>query len=318
MGRVDKFFTGVFSDRLFWSWLVALSAMRLTVRLGVPLMTSLLFLAAAVQPWAGGAQNGAPNGTGDGAGAAPVAIPAPPEKTPEDAPRYDAPQYGGTGCKPDKFRIALDVGHTPEAPGATSARGVKEHVFNLQLARRIQNVLADGGFVRTSLITAHGIGHFQLVRRIEQANASRADLLLSIHHDDVQDGYHQTWTHDGATHVYSDRYSGYSLFVSRDNRHFDDSLMFARLLGNELAGQGLRYSAHHAEQIRGEGRQLVDERAGVYRYDGLFVLRSSASPAVLLEAGIIVNRKDELMLASPARQDQVGAAVLAAVNAFCR
>jgi N-acetylmuramoyl-L-alanine amidase len=304
---------------------------RMVTRLGVPLVTGMLFLAAAVPPWADDAQNGA---------GAPAANPATPEKAPDnrdapdgkdappgndmqghdpqkhDIPKHDAPKRAG--CRPEKFRMALDVGHTPEAPGATSARGVKEHVFNLQLARRIQKVLADGGFARTSLIEVHGSGHLQLVRRTEQANASGVDLLLSIHHDDVQDAYHQTWTHDGALHAYSDRFSGYSLFVSRDNRHFDDSLTFAKLLGTELTGQGLRYSAHHAEPIRGEGRPLVDDKAGVYRYDGLFVLRSSASPAVLLEAGIIVNRQDELVLASPARQEQVGAAVLAAVNAFCR
>jgi len=61
-------------------------------------------------------------------------------------------------CKPENFKIVLDVGHTPEAPGATSARGAKEFAFNLQLARRIQKALVGGGFLRTKLITAHGIG----------------------------------------------------------------------------------------------------------------------------------------------------------------
>jgi N-acetylmuramoyl-L-alanine amidase len=295
------------------NWLNALTPGR-TVRLGVPLVTGMLFLAAAVPRWADG---------GSDPGADSVASPAAPEKVRDrnapdgnDAPGNDAPKRAG--CRPETFKIALDVGHTPEAPGATCARGVKEHVFNLQLARRIQKMLADGGFIRASLIAVHGSGYFQLMRRTEQANAFRADLLLSIHHDDVQDVYHKTWTHDGAPHAYSDRFSGYSLFVSRDNRHFDDSLTFAKLLGTELAGHGLHYSDHHAEPIRGEGRLLVDDKVGVYRYDGLFVLRFSAAPAVLMEAGIIVNRRDELVLASPDGQDKVGGAVLAAVNAFCR
>jgi N-acetylmuramoyl-L-alanine amidase len=281
---------------------------RAAASVGVLLMIGLFLLAAAVAPRADGA--------GDGADA--------PDRN--GAPRHDPPKHDSSkhdtsarsGCRPETFKIALDVGHTPEAPGATSARGVKEHVFNLQLARRIQKMLADGGFVRASLIAVHGFGHFQLMRRTAQADASGADLLLSIHHDDVQDIYHQTWTHDGAPHAYSDRFSGYSLFVSVDNRHFDDSLTFAKLLGTELAGHGLHYSGHHAEPIRGEGRLLVDDKVGVYRYDGLFVLRSSAAPAVLMEAGIIVNRRDELVLASPGGQDRIGAAVLGAVNAFCR
>jgi N-acetylmuramoyl-L-alanine amidase len=175
-------------------------------------------------------------------------------------------------CKPENFKIALDVGHTPEASGATSARGVKEIAFNLKLARRIQDELIDGGFVRAFLVTAHGSGRAQLATRTERANRSGADLLLSVHHDDVQDAYHQTWTHAGAPHAYSDRFSGYSLFVSRDNRHFEESLVFARLLGTELTARGLRYSAHHAEPVRGEGRELLDSTAGVYQYDQLYVL----------------------------------------------
>jgi N-acetylmuramoyl-L-alanine amidase len=221
------------------------------------------------------------------------------------------------GCKRENFRIAIDVGHTPEAPGATSARGVKEHMFNLQLAKRLQSELVDGGFAHSRLITVHGSGRAQLVKRIDQANVAGADLLLSIHHDDVQDVYHEKWIHNGAPQTYSDRFSGYSLFVSQENRHFDESFLFAKLLGAELAAHGMHYSAHHAEPVRGEGRRLVDATLGIYRYDQLFVLRFSASPAVLMEAGVIVNRKDELELASPEGQGRISAAVLAALNALC-
>jgi N-acetylmuramoyl-L-alanine amidase len=229
----------------------------------------------------------------------------------------DRPALKRADCRRENFRIALDVGHTPEAPGATSARGAKEYEFNLQLAKRLQNELTNGGFIRTHLITTHGSGRVQLVKRVAQANAAGIDLLLSIHHDDVQDAYHEPWRHNGAPYVYSDRFSGYSLFVSQENRHFEESLQFAKLLGAELAAHGMHYSAHHAEPVRGEGRRLVDATLGVYRYDELFVLRFSASPAVLMEAGIIVNRKDELELASPEGQARISAAALAALNEFC-
>jgi N-acetylmuramoyl-L-alanine amidase len=263
------------------------------------------FLAAAV------AQSAAAGGETDATpdpDASPVPSQRPPD-TPYPPRRAD--------CRPEKLRIALDVGHTPEASGAISARGVKEHAFNLQLARRIQKELIDGGFVHANLIAVHGSGRAQLVKRIEQANASGADLLLSIHHDDVQIAYHDIWTHDGAPHAYSDRFSGYSLFVSRDNRRFEDSLAFAKFLGAALAARGLRYSAHHAEPIRGEGRRLIDPATGVYQFDQLYVLRSSASPAVLMEAGIIVNRAEEVVLASPEGQRHISAAVLAAMDGFC-
>jgi N-acetylmuramoyl-L-alanine amidase len=40
-------------------------------------------------------------------------------------------------------------------------------------------------------------------------------------------------------------------------------------------------------------------------------------PAVLLEAGSIVNREEELLLASPERQALVSAAITDAVDEFC-
>ena len=64
-------------------------------------------------------------------------------------------------------------------------------------------------------------------------------------------------------------------------------------------------------------RELVDAKAGVYRYDQLIVLRVTRMPAVLLEAGSIVNRQEELQLASPERRTLTSAAIVAAVEDFC-
>jgi N-acetylmuramoyl-L-alanine amidase len=61
----------------------------------------------------------------------------------------------------------------------------------------------------------------------------------------------------------------------------------------------------------------LDPARGVYRFDGLVVLKATKAPAVLLEAGIIVNREEELVLASSERQEEIGAAALAAVTRFC-
>jgi N-acetylmuramoyl-L-alanine amidase len=220
-------------------------------------------------------------------------------------------------CKPADFKIALDVGHTPEASGATSARGVTEYSYNLRLARQIETTLLQSGFSRTILITARGTGRSQLLQRTERASALGVDLFLSIHHDDVQEAYHTKWTYNGTTRLFSDKFSGYSLFVSRENPYFERSLDFAKLLGTELMAHGMYYSGHHAEAIPGEGRELVDRKVGVYLYDQLVVLKLTKAPAVLLEAGIIVNRVEELVLASPEGRGLVSAAVLEAANQFC-
>ena len=63
--------------------------------------------------------------------------------------------------------------------------------------------------------------------------------------------------------------------------------------------------------------ELLDQEAGVYGYDHLIVLRRTPMPAVLLEAGSIVNRNEELELATTERRKNVAEAVTAAVEDFC-
>lgn len=224
-------------------------------------------------------------------------------------------QHDGA-CKPERFKIALDVGHTIEAPGATSARGVKEYVFNLRLAKEITKTLSDSGFV-THLVVAQGAKRAQLFKRVQRANALGADLFVSIHHNDVQDRYKEKWTYAGESRFYSDRFAGHSLFVSRANPKSAESLAFGHLLGIALKAQGLAYTRHHLEDVAGERRELLDSDAGVYRYDNLIVLTHTKMPAVLLEAGIIVNRTEELLLETPEHRGRIVEAMLAAVNGFC-
>jgi N-acetylmuramoyl-L-alanine amidase len=90
------------------------------------------------------------------------------------------------------------------------------------------------------------------------------------------------------------------------------------VLGQQLKARDLEYTPHYTESFMGRWRRaLLDADAGVYRYDTLFVLKKAQMPAVLLEAGSIVNRDEELVMASPERQQLISAAVVDAVNSFC-
>jgi hypothetical protein len=113
-------------------------------------------------------------------------------------------------------------------------------------------------------------------------------------------------------------FKGHSIFFSIDNADPEGSLEFGRLLGEQLKGRGLQYTAHYIERFMGHRqRLLVDANVGVYRYDQLIVLKSTHMPAVLLEAGSIINRDEELVMNSPERQSLVAAAVTEAVDGFC-
>jgi N-acetylmuramoyl-L-alanine amidase len=220
-------------------------------------------------------------------------------------------------CQPREYRLVLDVGHTPEASGATSARGVSEYAYNTKLAEYIAETLTKNGFTKAVVIKSHGIGEEQLRSRTLNANNLHPDLLISIHHDDAQRVFHEHWMFEGADREFSDRFSGYSIFVSRKNARFEKSLAAARLLGAALQKEGLLFSTHHAADIFGERRALIDPKLGVYLYDNLYLLRYSAAPAILLEAGVIVNRIEELAVTSPEGKRQISNAILSTARQLC-
>src|SRR6478672_3594170 len=221
-------------------------------------------------------------------------------------------------CHPSKFRIVLDVGHTAESEGAISARNVAEFVFNLRLARLIEEKLKAEGFAETRLLLTEGKARPSLVKRVAAANNLQADLFLSIHHDAVPNKLLEDWEFEGRKAHFSDRFSGYSVFVSRNNPDFETSLLFAELVGKEMKAQGLQYAQQYTQAIMGRYQHpLLNKETGVYSYDQLVVLRKTRMPAVLLEAGSIINRDEELKMDSPERRDIISSGVTAAVKEFC-
>jgi N-acetylmuramoyl-L-alanine amidase len=229
-----------------------------------------------------------------------------------------ASQPAAESCPRSTFHVVIDVGHTLDVPGAMSARGVPEYTFNLQLAREVKQALLDAGFEQTMLLITATAPWRGLFERADRANAMHANLFISIHHDSVPDNLKHVWEYAGQKNEFNDDYPGYALFISNDNADRAGSLQFASLLGHELERRDLHYTPHYTLALMGHRRRiLVDADAGVYRYDQLIVLRQTKMPAVLLEAGSIVNRQEELELGTPERRALTSAAIAAAVADFC-
>ena len=211
------------------------------------------------------------------------------------------------------FRVALDIGHTPQKPGARSARGIGEYAFNKKMTFAIYNKLKGNKNIEAFIINKEGKA-ISLTDRTQTAKKKKADLFLSIHHDSVQPHYLKKWTYNGKTRRYSDRFNGYSLFISNKNPKVKASQKFAEKLGKQLNRQGLIPTLHHAEKIRGENRPLLDKSIGLYRFDNLVVLKKTAMPAVLLECGIIVNRQEEQTVSQAEFREKVAEVILLAIT----
>lgn len=207
--------------------------------------------------------------------------------------------------------IAVDVGHYLAKPGVFSARGVPEFEYNRTLAIEIAQALEEARH-SALLIGEDGMAS-DLGGRAPRANAM--DLLISVHHDSVQPHFISVWEFEGMEHKYSDRFSGFSLFVSRVNPQLERSLHCASAIGAALRRAGFTPSRYHADPVLGENRPFADEENGVHYFDNLAVLRTARIPALLFEAGVIVHREEELRMRDPATRARIAASVVEAVGA---
>ena len=219
-------------------------------------------------------------------------------------------------CEARNFVVAVDSGHSPSDGGSTSARGKSEFEFNDTLAREVVSALKNAGYGQAFLLNPYR-SELSLHERTKLADGRGAGLFLSIHHDSTQPHYLNTWTHEGQEQRYSDDFSGFSLWVSGSTVQAARSLTTAKAIGEGLLKRGLAPTLHHAEPIAGESRKLIDTRLGIYRRDTLAVLRASKAPAVLVEAGVIVNRAEELRLEQAGHRARIVAAVVEGAKAAC-
>jgi len=197
--------------------------------------------------------------------------------------------------------VAVDVGHYYGEPGVISASGRPEFEYNLELASEVKTYLQKAGF-QVRMIGEKGD---YAVLHYRTRDAAGADLFLSIHHDSVRRGLLSQ----------AERFAGFSLFISRRNPHADRSLACAAAIGGEMRAAGFIPSRYHADPVLGEDRPFADEENGVHFYDNLAVARSASMPAVLVEAGVIVNPAEEARLRDPQLRTRLAAAIASGVRA---
>ena len=153
---------------------------------------------------------------------------------------------------------------------------------------------------------------------IRAPRAAGMDLFISIHHDSVQPRFLSSWASGGETYYYSDEFSGFSLVVSRLNSHTEVSLKCDSAIGAALRKAGFTPSRYHADPIVGENRPFADEANGVHYFDNLAVLKTASIPALLFEAGVIVNRDEELRMRDPAVRKRIVESIVTGTSACLR
>ena len=185
-------------------------------------------------------------------------------------------------CRDHRIYYAvIDVGHAAREYGATAWNGGHEYDYNLRFAKELAARLEEEQI--PYIFSGFHSGKNTLDDRITRTGPQA--IFISIHHDAVQPRY--------------------------------CTLGLAREIAAGLRDAGLKNSAHHAENIPGEGREWLDKN-GVFRYDGLLVLRKAQGPAVLMEVGVIVNPRDEAFVSVKKNRRRYIEAVVTALKRHIR
>jgi len=197
--------------------------------------------------------------------------------------------------------VAVDVGHYATEPGVVSASGRSEFEYNRDLALALKNELER---LRIQVRMIGERGDYAVLHH-RTRDAAGADLFVSIHHDSV-------WP---SMMPRANELSGFSLFISRDNRQVKKSLACASSIGKALRESGFKPSRYHADRALGGTRGFADETNGVHYFDHLAVARTASMPALLVEAGVIVNRAEDARMRDPQVRERIAVSIAAGIRA---
>ena len=171
-----------------------------------------------------------------------------------------------------KYTVCLDPGHGVETAGKRSPDGTYlEHEFNLDMANRVKAILERHGIgVTMTRSTANDVS---LEQRVKVTNGiAGLNLFVSLHSNASGDG----WTSP----------DGYGIYTS----------MAGATAGRNIAANKLLARAKEAG-IKLWGNGLF--------HDGLYVLKNTAAPAILVEHGFHTNKAEVELLKSSAYRDKL-------------
>jgi N-acetylmuramoyl-L-alanine amidase len=212
--------------------------------------------------------------------------------------------------------VVIDPGHGGRDPGALGLYGVREKDVTLKLAKALGKKLEKQGF--DVLYTRTSDRTMRLEERTAIAEAARADLFVSIHANAAPrrsangvETYYLDKNHERHSLTVAARENG----ITRDQ--VDDlQKTLAQLRVSELSG--------HSHRLAGlVQKELLSGLPWRYRVKDLgvkkgpfYVLFLSDTPAILVEAGFITNKKEAKRLRDDRYIDALAKGIASGVRRY--
>jgi len=226
---------------------------------------------------------------------------------------------------PKKFTIKtviIDPGHGGKDVGAVGRRiHVREKEKALYLARKLRSILEDSGI--RAIMTRDDDRFIPLPRRAEIANNANADLFVSVHLNASRStsmrGFEcyflSNATDDNARALEAFEDSSLKLGDTASAEHssrLDKTLWDMALTENRL--ESAQLANYICESVE---RNVTIANRGI-RSARFYVLKHTHMPSVLVEAGYLSNKYEEMKLKDPAFLDRIAQSVAEGVLKYKR
>ena len=238
-------------------------------------------------------------------------------------PAAAVPQPPASGPPPRRL-VVIDAGHGGRDPGARGQAGLREKDVNLQVARRVVEILRQDPTLDVRL-TRDRDTLIALRDRPRMAARWRTDgqpaLFMSIHcnaHPSRAETGYETYFLAEARTAESRRVQAMEDAAEEyeERRPEGDPLSF--IMSDLRQNQHLRESSNWAQMIQDRLREVHPGPSRGVKQAGFAVLVGATMPAVLVELGFISNRGEEQMLADARQQDTFARQLASGVQDFFR
>jgi N-acetylmuramoyl-L-alanine amidase len=225
------------------------------------------------------------------------------------------PEYAKIKLK----RVVLDPGHGGRDPGAISRSGLREKDVNLDVCRRLKELLKRSGV--EVIMTRSSDEYISLSRRVDIANRSKADIFISVHSNANPsrrlNGFEVYYLAAGANNLSRAMNTARSVPLRMEGAALASNSLNLRAILWDMA-----YTSGSAESIsmsRSICRIMDKELEAPFlgaKEARFQVLRGVRIPAVLIEIGFLSNQYEERLLRSSSYRQKVAEAVLGGITSY--
>lgn len=218
-------------------------------------------------------------------------------------------------------RIVVDAGHGGHDPGAIGRTGLREKDVNLDIARRLSNILEAKGI--DVVMTRSADKFLTLEQRSEIANRANADFFVSVHSNAARSSILSGFEVYYVTDKINDTERAFKTARSAD-LNIEPGSFYKNSLDLKAALWDMLYTRYRGDSIilaqsiceaagRGMGIKILGVKSAKF-----YVLKGARIPAVLIEVGFVSNPAEERYLRNGFYRQQIAEAICDGILTYGR